>query len=110
MSILTLYNRLFGIYETSRILIHIGFVGVTLVTIPAFGVAVARSVTCDGIQALAQTLCHTHNVSTAITVFNVCNAITDFYTLLIPINRVWKLHVNFRRKFGLFAIFLGGLM
>jgi hypothetical protein len=109
ISILILYKRLFGIYATSRRLVYIGITTVVLITIPACGVAISRSVGCDGIEALTRSLCHTQNVSIVVTVFGVCNTVTDLYTLIIPINRILKLHVSSKRKLGLLAIFVGGL-
>lgn len=108
ISILILYKRLFGIYDTSRRLVYIGIAMVILITIPACGVAIARSVRCDGIEALTRSLCKTQNVSTVLTIFSVCNMVTDLYTLIIPINRILKLHIDLKRKLGVFAIFVGG--
>lgn len=78
-------------------------------TIPAFGVAIARSLKCDGFQALTTTICHNDNVNKTVTVFSVCNTVTDFYTLIIPVNRILKLHIDRNKKIGLLLIFLAGL-
>ncbi|KAF1948955.1 hypothetical protein CC80DRAFT_497863 [Byssothecium circinans] len=108
ISILLLYRRLFGVYDSSRRLINVGIIFVATVSMPAIGVAIARSVKCASPKALTIDICHTKNVFTVVTVFGVCNTLTDFYTLLIPVNRVIKLNIGSRKKLGLLAIFLGG--
>jgi hypothetical protein len=109
ISILLLYKRFFGIFKSARILVYIGIAFVIIVTIPAFGVAVARSQQCDGIAALTAPLCETKKVSTGLTVFSVFNTLTDAYTLLIPINRILGLKIHMKKRLGLLGIFLGGL-
>ena len=39
-----------------------------------------------------------------------CNIITDFALLLMPAPSVWKLHVNGKRKFGVFIVFGTGVL
>ncbi|KAH8707554.1 hypothetical protein GQ44DRAFT_777385 [Phaeosphaeriaceae sp. PMI808] len=106
LSILLLYKRFFGVYDTSRRLIYAGIGGITIVTIAALSVAVARAIQCTGIQ---DSLCHTHVVRKTMLVTNISNAATDLYILIIPINRILRLNVDMKKKLGLLAIFTSGL-
>ena len=43
-------------------------------------------------------------------VSGVFNVITDFYVLILPISMVWHLQLSSKRKIGVIAIFLTGLL
>ncbi|PSN62192.1 hypothetical protein BS50DRAFT_638754 [Corynespora cassiicola Philippines] len=110
ISILIMYRRLFGIYKTSKRLINFGFVANIIVTFPYMGVAIARTIRCNGINALYIDLCLSRSVSTTVIVFAVFNTLLDFYVLLIPIDRVYQMKVAKKTKLGVIAIFMIGLV
>ncbi|KAL8951239.1 MAG: hypothetical protein Q9222_002767 [Ikaeria aurantiellina] len=43
-------------------------------------------------------------------IHGLCNIITDFAILILPIPMVWNLHVNARKKIGLAAVFATGIL
>ncbi|KAF2812747.1 uncharacterized protein BDZ99DRAFT_474862 [Mytilinidion resinicola] len=77
---------------------------------PALGISIGQSIKCSGTDAIGNRFYASLSICTTVTVFGTMNTATDFYTLVIPLNRVLKLKITRRKKIGLSAIFLGGLI
>lgn len=107
LSILLLYMRIFKVDRLFRQLIYFGIVFQALFYTAMFGVAIGTVAICSSAAAQSNQLCK--NASVLVIVQGAVNVATDFYVLALPIARVVKLQIPFRRKIGLCAIFLTGL-
>lgn len=109
-SILIQYFRIFGIYPTSRKLIQIGFAMNILITFSWMAVGLARVFTCKDSSQLVDGFCTSRTLSTTLLTFTTVNSVSDYYILAIPVVRVLKLQLDKKRKFGLLAVFMSGLI
>jgi hypothetical protein len=108
ISVLLLYLRFFRIVDLTRRLIWIGL-AMTLVTSAAFIVTeIMQAVRCMGFSALTNSFCI--SVSKITLVQAVVNVLLDFYILVIPLQQVYKLRVDARKKLGVAAVFGVGFM
>ena len=109
LTILLLYHRLFGVYRTIRYLIYSGIVFCALFYLTYTGTAIATPFLCSHPTDIARySLCRDQVVLTI--TCGVVNVLTDFYLLALPIAPLMRLKLQHRKKLGLFAIFLTGLM
>lgn len=108
ISVLLLYLRFFRIADLTRRLIWIGL-ALTLITSTAFiGTEITQAVHCMGISALTNEFCISVNKITLVQA--VVNVVLDFYILIIPLQQVYKLRVDTRKKLGVAAVFGVGFM
>ena len=63
---------------------------------------------CNGRDSPTHSLCRNGDV--LVIVSGVINVVTDFYLLALPIPSLTMLQLQDRHKWGLFAIFMAGLM
>ena len=63
---------------------------------------------CNGRDGPTHSLCRNGDV--LVVVSGVINVVTDFYLLALPIPTLTMLQLQDRRKWGLLAIFMAGLM
>lgn len=106
LSILMLYFRLFNVYRTFSILIHIGiWFNVILFVIPS----TVSFTLCTKPTAIEYLKCSPTLTRVAF-VTSLGGVIGDFYILIIPILAVRKLTLNNKRKLGVLAIFSTGLL
>lgn len=111
ISVLSLYQRLFGIYETSKRLIFIGYGISVLIAIPEMGVAIGRMVLCtEPTSALLVPYCSTGSISKAVVTFAIVGVATDIFIYSIAVVRLRLLHVNRNKKLQLVAVFSAGLL
>ncbi|KAF1996574.1 hypothetical protein P154DRAFT_498471 [Amniculicola lignicola CBS 123094] len=106
LSILLLYFRLFKVYRTLRVMIHIGIWS----TILLHGIATITAMAlCTKPTALEYVKCAGTTTTVAL-VTSAGNAASDVYILAIPIMAVWRLHMDIKRKIGVMAVFSAGLL
>ena len=79
-----------------------------LYTIVFWGVSITLIVKCDSLQSLDIAFCVDSGIT--IVVMTIVGVVTDFYILALPIKVVMSLNIKRRKKFGLAAIFLCGLV
>lgn len=72
------------------------------------GVAFGLLSLCTAENATTRSFC-TQSYKTVITVA-VFSVVTDFLVLILPIQRVWRLKLSIRRRFGVIGIFMTGTM
>jgi hypothetical protein len=105
---LLLYLRFFNVVEFTRRLIYFG-IFLTLFTSAAFmGNEIGQAVLCMGVSAVTVDFCKA--VNKVVVVQAAVNVIIDFYILLIPLQQVYKLNMDFQRKLGVSAVFGVGLV
>lgn len=81
------------------------------IVIPASFISIGHYVVCDGAQPGAEApFCGPSDTGSIITITGVTGAVVDIYMLITPIDRVYKLRLDVKRKLGLVVILLGGLM
>ncbi|EUC35046.1 hypothetical protein COCVIDRAFT_25272 [Bipolaris victoriae FI3] len=108
LSVLLLYLRFFNVVEFTRHLIYFG-IFLTLFTSAAFmGHEIAQAVLCMGVSAVTNQFCKA--VNKVVTIQAAVNVFIDFYILVIPLQQVWKLNMDYRRKLGVGAVFGVGLV
>ena len=108
LSVLLLYLRFFNVVEFTRHLIYFG-IFLTLLSSAAFmGHEIAQAVLCMGVSAVTNQFCKA--VNKVVTIQAAVNVFIDFYILVIPLQQVWKLSMNFQRKLGVCAVFGVGLV
>lgn len=110
ISILLLLNQLFHVIRQVRLLIYIGMVVISIVTIPYLTISSIRVSRCNGIKALGIMICSNKVVSTTNLVFGLWNVLSDFYILAIPISQIQGLKMPNKRKIGVLTLFLTGFM
>ena len=108
LSLLLLYYRLFSRNKTMRFLIYFGIAFQALFYLASVGFYSAAEATCTQ-DSKAQAAFYLREwVFTVVS--GIINVITDFYVLILPVAMVWSLQLTTRRKIGVIAIFLTGLM
>lgn len=71
-------------------------------------VGVAELVKCYGLSQISNQFC-LNVAKPVVTLTSVVNVICDFYVLILPLYRISKLNLSFRRKLGLVIVFAWGL-
>lgn len=114
LALFVLYLEVFGRLRWLRYLACAGIIISGLFSIAAMIAFVVMCSPRNGqsqfsyISALASPHC-TRSKSLAVTLGGA-NVISDLYLILIPLPAVWSLHLSFRRKIGLSAMFFTGSM
>ncbi|MCJ1466364.1 hypothetical protein MMC07_004983 [Pseudocyphellaria aurata] len=114
---LSLFLLLLQIFNGLRWMRYFVYFGVTLTGLFYLSVSIVLIVLCaprDGQSqtsyplALASRRCEPSKaISYSVGIFNV---VTDFYLLILPLPAVWSLQLPIRKKIGVSAIFLTGLV
>ncbi len=111
ISILALYQQLFGIYDRSKKLIILGYFIVVLVALPELGVAAGRMKLCsNALAGVTLKYCFTKSISIAVITFAVVGVLVDVYIYSIAIFRLRALHISKKKKIQLGVVFGFGLM
>lgn len=108
LSMLLFLNQLFGVNKTMKYLIYFGIIFQALFYLAVVGVYTATEITCVSALSLTHSLCR-NQVPLAVTK-SVINVVTDLYVLVLPVAKVIRLQLSPRRKIGISAIFLTGLL
>ena len=108
LSVLLLLYQLFGVNQTMRYLIYlgIGFQALFYLAVTIF-YSVTRA-ECVSIANSMNFVC-SHQWPLAETQ-SVVNVLTDVYVLVLPLAKVMQLQFSSRRRTGIVAIFLTGLL
>lgn len=111
LSLFLLYLRIFSPDRWTRFLIYFG-IGFTFVYyMVTAGILVGLCVPRKGESwplALLSSRCHKALVMTYVQ--GIFNIVSDFYILLLPLPVIWKLQLPLRKKIGVCAIFMTGLL
>lgn len=111
ISILALYHRLFGVCETSKLLVRIGFFLTVLVAVPELGVAIARMIQCQSLVAnLTVQICRKKAISTVVMTHAIAGCFVDIFIYSIAISRLRHLRVKRNKKIQVIVIFALGLL
>jgi hypothetical protein len=108
LSLLISFHRLFWVYPLAVRFIYIGFVLVTLISIPHLGISIVQVVWCSGVSALTTTICKNRIVDTTNMIFGGLAVATDCFILAIPMCLVRTPHMRKGQKVGVFAVFAAG--
>ena len=108
LSVLLLLYQIFAVNKTMRYLIHFGVVFQALFYLAVTGVYSATEVICVTGANITAYLC-THQWPLAIAQ-GVINTVTDLYVLVLPLAMVMRLQLSPKRKVGIIAIFMTGLL
>ncbi|MCJ1432718.1 hypothetical protein MMC27_002075 [Xylographa pallens] len=108
LSIFLLYLRLFGVHKVFRYLVYFGIAFQLIFYTAMLAVESSLTVHCVSINALTIALCNDNNI--IVVTQGAVNVVTDFYMLALPIPQVLHLNLKLRRKLGLLAIFMAGLI
>ena len=91
-----------------KYLIYFAILIQTLAYLALIGVSIGLEVLCTAETAATRSFCiNNFKVTDFQAVFNV---VTDFFIILLPIVKVWNLHLSVRRKVGVTVVFLTGLL
>ena len=104
-----LYLRISSVDRGLRHAIYYGIIFQALFYAAIIGVGIGALVECNGLSQLSNQFCINFGKPVVILIAAV-NVITDFYVLALPIRRVLKLQLSFKRKLGLLVVFAGGLV
>ncbi|SLM38665.1 hypothetical protein LPUS_08954 [Lasallia pustulata] len=107
LSVLLLYLRIFRVNRTLRNLIYFIIVFLVLFYLAYVASYAAGEVMCADQRRPTASFCRTRSFSVVQSAINVA---ADFYVLCLPIAEVCKLHLKFRQKIGVIAIFMAGLL
>lgn len=108
LSVLLLYFRFFHVVDFTRHLIYFGIFFTIFSSAAFMGHEIAQAVLCMGLSALTNSFCQA--VNKVVVIQAVVNVLLDFYILVIPLQQVYKLNMEFQRKLGVAAIFGVGLV
>ena len=103
-----LYFRIFNVNRTMRWMIHIGIYVQIVFYISWVAVYSALLAVCATATGFSHPFCT--NTWITVEVQGAINVITDFYILALPTVMVWQLQLTFRRKLGVIAVFMTGLV
>jgi ADP-dependent phosphofructokinase/glucokinase len=103
LSVLLLYLRFFQVIDFTRHLIWFGLFFTILSSLGFMGNEIAQAINCMGIEALTNKFCQA--VNKVVVIQAAANVITDFYILVIPLQQVYKLNMDVRKKLGVAAVF-----
>lgn len=111
ISILLLLFRLFSPTQRFRYFAYIGIIWTTIISLTSIIVAGALCAPRQGESFSSISVAErcTHEDIWAV-VQGALNMFLDFYILYLPIPMVWKLQMGQKRKIGVMAIFMTGLM
>ncbi|MCJ1242111.1 hypothetical protein MMC14_010118, partial [Varicellaria rhodocarpa] len=112
LSILLLYLRIFSLNLRTRYFIYFGVSAIfvfTVVSTILYGVLCVPHKHESWQETSASPRCSSsqEGLETANGVFN---AVSDIYILLLPLPSIWRLQLPMRKKTGLIATFLTGLL
>lgn len=108
LSILLLYFRIFAVNRIMKYLINFGIIFQTVFYVGYTAVYAATEVKCSGPEALEIAFCmKSYGFVVAQGGVNVA---TDFYILGLPIFMVSQLQMTLKRKVGVCAVFMAGLL
>ena len=108
-SILLLYFRVFKVDRVIRYSILVGIISQALFYSAAVGLAIGSLCRCVGVKGLSDTFCKRFATEIQVMILAVSIA-TDIYVLILPIYRVSKLRLKFKRKVGILVVFAGGIL
>ena len=110
LSLFSLYLRLFHPAYRTRILIHFGilitFLSYTAITVAEGVLCIPRSG--ESWVEVAFTRC-LKDVYVGF-VLGLFNVVSNFYILILPIPVIWQLQMPTRKKIGVCAIFMTGIL
>jgi hypothetical protein len=110
LAILSLYQRLFGMYRITLRLVYAGYVTIALVALPEFGVAVGRTALCNTSTAPRDaTFCSVRNINIALISATTSWMLVDVYIYSISLSRLRILHIQSCRRIQLMMLFGFGL-
>lgn len=89
-------------------MIHIGIYVQIAFYLSWVGTYSALMAICVSVTGLSKPFCN--NTWITVEVQGAINVVTDFYILALPTVMVWQLQLTFRRKLGVIAVFMTGLM
>lgn len=98
---------MFSVDLRLRHAVYFGIVFQALFYSAMIGVSIAAIVQCNGLSQLSNRFCINYGRPVVLLIAAV-NAATDLYVLALPIRRVLKLQLSFKRKLGLMAVFTAG--
>lgn len=75
----------------------------------AVGLGIGSVCKCDSIKEISDQFCERIKREIQVMIL-VVNIVTDIYVLILPIFRVSKLQLKFKRKVGLVVVFAGGMV
>lgn len=108
LSILLLYLRIFGVERKFRYIIYLFMAVNVFFLFGSTGVAIRLIYLCNIERVRSRPFwSHNYKLVMAQSVFGMVNG---FLVLGIPIVRVWRLWLPVRRKAGVIAVFMTGLM
>ena len=111
LSLFLLYLRLFNPNQWTRVLIYFGilttFVFYTATTVAFGALCIPRSGE-NWIESNFSPRCGKSIVMTYVQ--GTFNVVSDFYILVLPIPVVWQLQMPLRKKVGVCAIFMTGIL
>lgn len=94
LAILSLYQRLFGMYKITLRLVYAGYVITALVALPEFGVAVGRTALCKTSTAPRDaTFCSVRNINIALISTTTYWMLVDTYIYSIALFLLRILHI-----------------
>lgn len=111
LSLLLLYHRIFSPDRWTRLFIYFGigviFIVYTITASILVGLCIPRKG--EGwALALRSSRCRDTMVMTYVQ--GIFNIVSDFYVLVLPLPVVWKLQLPLRKKIGVSAVFMTGLL
>lgn len=112
LAVLNMYQRLFGVYQLSRYLISVGYVGIALLTLSDLGVTIGRATVCinPGVANIYVSFCRFRSANIAVVTFSVAGVVLDVYIYSIALYRLRTLQVKRGKKLQLMALFGSGMM
>ena len=108
ISILAFYLRVFSV---DRKLARLVYGGMAVIGVAYLGLTINAIVLlfeCSSVDALSKKYCYDQYLP--ILIGGLFNIISDFYVLLLPVPRIWKLQTTRKRKIGILAILTVGFM
>ncbi|KAF2232168.1 hypothetical protein EV356DRAFT_257882 [Viridothelium virens] len=115
LSVFVLYLELFSPFRWLRIT---AICGILISGLYFFGITIAFAILCsplhghsqmDYFNALLAPRCQNHDIGMAIS-NRAGHLATDVFLILLPLPAVWSLHMPFKRKLGVSAMFLTGIL
>lgn len=108
LSVLLLYLRFFRIVTLTRHLIWSGITFTVLSSCAFLGIVITQAIRCMGLYALTNNFCL--QTSKIVVIQASINVTLDFYIIAIPLQQVYQLKINSRKKLGVAAVFSVGFM
>lgn len=111
LSLLLLYLRIFSPDRWTRLLIYLGigviFIYYTVTASILVGLCIPRKGE-SWPRALLSSRCRDSMIMTYVQ--GIFNIVSDLYVLVVPLPVVWKLQLPLRKKIGVSALFMSGLL